>query len=81
MPSKRKQPKVPVVHICDLRVAPDRRVRRECPWHKRLCYGNLIECYDTIRVQFDCGTLLDYGYEEWRPPEAAVRRKRREAPR
>lgn len=61
--------------LCDLREKPDRRVRRRCPFHKRLCYGRLAEYYDTVRVYFDCGTELDYGYGYWRAP-AKPRRAR-----
>lgn len=51
------------------------RVRRKCPFHKRLCYGNRQEYYDTVRIFFDCGTMADYGYGEWTPPP----KKRRDA--
>ncbi len=46
----------------------DGRTRRYCPYHKRLCYGSLLECYDTTRVFFDCGTFVDYGYGYWEEP-------------
>ena len=46
-----------------------KRVRRKCPYHKHLCFGILQEFYDTVRVFFDCGTSVDYGYGEWRPPQ------------
>jgi len=39
-----------------------RRTRRECPFHRRRCYGEQHEYYDTRRVFFDCGALADYGY-------------------
>jgi hypothetical protein len=63
--------------ICDMREAPDRRVRRRCPLDKRLCYGQLAEYYDTRRVFFDCGTVLDYGYGYWtKPPKPPGSKKR-----
>ncbi len=46
-----------------------KRVRRKCPYHKHLCYGEEARYYDTTSIFFDCGTSVDYGYGEWRPPE------------
>ncbi len=45
-----------------------RRVRRVCPYHKHLEYGELQEYYDTRYVFFNCGASIDYGYGEWRSP-------------
>ena len=45
-----------------------KRVRLHCPYHKHLCFGSRREYYDTVRVAFDCGASMDYGYGEWRPP-------------
>ena len=45
-----------------------KRTRRMCPYHKHLEYGELQEFYDTVNMFFDCGTQVDYGYSEWRPP-------------
>ena len=61
--------------------APKLRVRQRCPFHKRLCYGDKQEFYDTTRVYFDCGTVADYGYDEWTAPRSVQRRKWREAKR
>ena len=44
------------------------RVRRKCPFHKHLCFGTLHEYYDTTKVFFYCGTVVDYGYGEYTPP-------------
>lgn len=44
------------------------RVRVMCPHHKRLCYGERQEFYDTARIFFDCGTFADYGYGYYEPP-------------
>lgn len=46
-----------------------KRIRRQCPYHKRLCYGGQADFYDTVKVFFDCGTSVDYGYSEWTPPK------------
>lgn len=46
-----------------------KRVRRKCPYHKHLCYGELQEFYDTARVFFDCGTFVDYGYGYFERPK------------
>jgi len=40
-----------------------------CPYHKRLEYGKRQDSYDTIRIFFDCGTMLDIGYGEFIPPK------------
>lgn len=45
------------------------RTRAMCPHHKRLCYGERQEFYDTTRIFFDCGTYLDYGYGYYEPPK------------
>lgn len=45
------------------------RTRVKCPHHKHLCYGEKQEFYDTIRIFFDCGTVLDYGYGYFEPPK------------
>lgn len=55
-------------HNIHIYTVGSRRVRRICPFHRRRCYGALREYYDTARVDFDCGTSIDYGYGEWRPP-------------
>ena len=36
---------------------------------KKLEYGELQEFYDTTRIFFDCGTLLDYGYGYYEIPK------------
>ena len=46
-----------------------KRVRRLCPCHKLLHYGSQHEYYDTTLIFFDCGTRVDFGYGEWRPPK------------
>ena len=46
-----------------------KRTRALCPHHKKLEYGELQEFYDTTRVFFDCGTLVDYGYGYYEPPK------------
>lgn len=46
-----------------------KRTRRNCPYHKKLEYGELQEFYDTTRVFFDCGTYVDYGYGYYEPPK------------
>lgn len=46
-----------------------KRTRRLCPHHKKLEYGELQEFYDTTRIFFDCGTLVDYGYGYYEPPK------------
>ncbi len=66
------------VSICDLRTKRDRRTRRYCPFHKRLCFGVLITCFDTVSVDFDCGTTVDYGYGYWRKPSKADLKRRQE---
>ena len=45
------------------------RTRTMCPHHKRLCYGEKQEFYDTTRILFDCGTFADYGYGYFEPPK------------
>ena len=42
--------------------APNTRTRRMCPYHHHLCYGNKQEFYDTTRIFFDCGAMVDFGY-------------------
>ncbi len=32
------------------------RTRAMCLHHRRLCYGEKQEFYDTMRIFFDCGT-------------------------
>ena len=59
--------------------APTTRTRAKCPFHKRMCYGERQEFYDTTRVLFDCGAMVDYGYGYWRKPDAVIRAKRRAA--
>jgi hypothetical protein len=49
--------------------APNVRVRHKCPYHNRLECGNKQEFYDSTRVFFDCGTMADYGYGYYQPPE------------
>jgi hypothetical protein len=45
------------------------RARAMCPHHKHLCYGERQDFYDTRRIFFDCGTLVDYGYGYYEPPK------------
>mgnify|MGYP001562260485 CR=1 FL=1 len=45
-----------------------KRTRRLCPHHRKLEYGELRDFYDTIRIFFDCGTFVDYGYGYYKPP-------------
>lgn len=45
------------------------RTRAMCPHHKHLCYGEKQEFYDTIRIFFDCGTMVDFGYGYFDPPK------------
>lgn len=45
------------------------RTRVMCPYHKHLCYGEKQEFYDTTRIFFDCGTVVDYGYGYYEPPK------------
>ncbi len=45
------------------------RTRALCPYHKRLCYGEKQEFYDTTRIFFDCGTFADYGYGYYESPK------------
>lgn len=66
--------------ICDMATG-ERRTRRRCPFHEHLCYGRLVEYYDTVRMFFDCGTFADYGYREWRLPEGVSERRWREIKR
>ncbi len=49
--------------------AEKKRTRRYCPYHKRLCYGFKQEYYDTLRIFFDCGTMVDTGYGSYDPPK------------
>ena len=42
------------------------RVRRRCPYCKRLCYGSLHNYYDGSYFFFDCGTKVDC--EGYTPP-------------
>lgn len=46
-----------------------KRTRHLCPHHKKLEYGELQDFYDTRRIFFDCGTLVDYGYGYYEPPK------------
>lgn len=46
-----------------------KRTRALCPYHGHLCYGELQEFYDTRRIFFDCGTMVDYGYGYYDPPK------------
>lgn len=46
-----------------------KRIRELCPFHKRLCYGEQQDFYDTRRIFFDCGTVIDYGYGYYEPPK------------
>lgn len=46
-----------------------KRTRRQCPFHKKLEYGELQEFYDTTRIFFDCGTFVDGGYGYYVPPK------------
>ncbi len=61
--------------------APSTRIRRWCPYHQRLCYGERQAFYDTIRLFFDCGTFIDTGYGYWREPQTVTRTRWREAKR
>ena len=70
----------PVIHICDM-AEGRRRVRRRCPWHKRLCYGVMTEYYDTVRVSFNCGTWIDYGYGLYDIPQEVKRKRWRDKKR
>ncbi len=45
------------------------RTRALCPHHKKLCYGERQDFYDTRRIFFDCGTMIDYGYGYYEPPK------------
>ncbi len=45
------------------------RTRARCPFHKHLCYGERQDFYDTMRIFFDCGTMVDYGYGYYDPPK------------
>ncbi len=45
------------------------RTRKMCPYHHHLCYGEKQEFYDTMRIFFDCGTMVDYGYGYYQPPK------------
>ncbi len=42
------------------------RIRRKCPYCKRLCYGSRHDYYDGSYFFFDCGTTIDT--EGWIPP-------------
>lgn len=44
------------------------RTRAICPHHKHLCYGERQEFYDTTRIFFDCGTVVDSGYGYYELP-------------
>lgn len=44
------------------------RTRAMCPHHKHLCYGERQEFYDTTRLFFDCGTVVDSGYGYYERP-------------
>lgn len=44
------------------------RTRKICPYHKKLEYGELQDFYDTRRIFFDCGTIVDCGYGYYEPP-------------
>lgn len=46
-----------------------KRTRQTCPHHNKLEYGELQEFCDTIRVFFDCGTFVDYGYGYYEKPK------------
>ena len=56
-----------VLHI--YRCENPKRIRRLCPYHKKLEYGELQEFYDTSRIFFDCGTFVDSGYGYYEPPK------------
>lgn len=45
------------------------RTRAKCPFHKHLCYGERHRYYDTTRIFFDCGTMVDYGYGYYEKPK------------
>lgn len=47
--------------------ADKKRVRRLCPYHKHLCFGDIREYYDGIYLFFDCGTRILGEY--WMPPK------------
>ena len=55
------------IHI--YRCENPKRTRAICPYHKRLCYGELQDFYDTSRIFFDCGTFVDYGFSYYEPPK------------
>lgn len=55
------------VHI--YRCRNPKRTRAMCPHHKHLCYGEKQEFYDTTRIFFDCGAMVDYGYGYYDPPK------------
>jgi len=63
--------------LCDLRVAPDRRVRRTCPLHKKREMAWMRQCYDDTFYDFDCGvTLSRYeGYWMKHPRRRHARRR------
>lgn len=60
---------IPSIHI--YRANTITRVRRRCPYHNHLCFGDMHEYYDTVRIAFDCGTQVDFGYGGWTPPPKA----------
>lgn len=35
-----------------------KRVRKLCPYHKHLCFGEMHEYYDGIYIFFECGTQI-----------------------
>jgi hypothetical protein len=49
--------------ICNLKVEPDKRVRRRCPWHKKVESATFRVCYDTYYLFFDCGATVTMGDE------------------
>ena len=60
-------PEQSYIHI--YRCEHPERARAQCPYHKKLEYGERQSFYDTTRVFFDCGAMADYGYGEYTPPK------------
>lgn len=54
--------------VCMMEEQPRVRRRLRCPVHKKMHYGWLHTHYDTRRMFFDCGTMLDFGYGYYRGP-------------
>jgi len=53
-----------MIHV--FRAHDIKRIRRLCPYHNHLCYGEQHNYYDSAYIFLDCGTSIQS--DGWSPP-------------